>query len=120
MLCPSSPTLGQLWNRKQARHLISIARIDAKDISDGEVVIRLLHDPDFVSGADIALDHDAGRDLGDDAAQACRAAERLVGVAYAEGGSTGIAPNNLTAAGDRDPFVGTPWHKHVPARLERV
>jgi hypothetical protein len=22
--------------------------------------------------------------------------------------------------GDRDPFVGTPWHKHVAARLERV
>ena len=43
-----------------------------------------------------------------------------LGVAYAEGGSTGIAPNNLTAAGDRDPFVGTPWHKHVPARLERI
>jgi hypothetical protein len=26
----------------------------------------------------------------------------------------------LTAATDRDPFVGTPWHKHVPARLERL
>ncbi|MBK9029766.1 MAG: molybdopterin-dependent oxidoreductase [Myxococcales bacterium] len=28
----------------------------------------------------------------------------------------GVAPNELTAAGDRDPFVGTPWHKRVPAR----
>jgi len=54
----------------------------------------------------------------DDAAQACRVAERLGGC-LGEGGSTGIAPNDLTAAGDRDPFVGTPWHKHVPARLER-
>ena len=26
----------------------------------------------------------------------------------------------LTSTGDRDPFVGTPWHKHVPARLERL
>ena len=43
-----------------------------------------------------------------------------LGVAYGEGASTGIAPNELTAAGDRDPFVGTPWHKHVSARLERV
>ncbi|MEZ4224771.1 MAG: molybdopterin-dependent oxidoreductase [Polyangiaceae bacterium] len=32
----------------------------------------------------------------------------------------GIAPNELTSAQDRDPFVGTPWHKAVPARLERV
>jgi anaerobic selenocysteine-containing dehydrogenase len=33
---------------------------------------------------------------------------------------TGVAPNELTSVGDRDPFVGTPWHKHVPARIERV
>ncbi len=38
-----------------------------------------------------------------------------------EGGSTtGLAPNDLTLAVDRDPWVGTPWHKHVPARVERV
>src|SRR6266478_2876740 len=59
MLCPSSPTLGQLRNRKQPRHLITIARIDAKDISDGEVVIGLLHDPDLVSAPHIALDDDS-------------------------------------------------------------
>ncbi|MBK7584776.1 MAG: molybdopterin-dependent oxidoreductase [Myxococcales bacterium] len=33
---------------------------------------------------------------------------------------TGVAPNELTALDERDAFVGTPWHKHVPARLERV
>ncbi len=46
-----------------------------------------------------------------------------LGVAYpSEAGETvtGVAPNELTAAEDRDPFVGTPWHKHVPARIERV
>lgn len=32
----------------------------------------------------------------------------------------GVAPNELTASGDRDPIAGTPWHKHVPARVERV
>ncbi|MCA9599840.1 MAG: molybdopterin-dependent oxidoreductase [Myxococcales bacterium] len=32
----------------------------------------------------------------------------------------GIAPNELTAVEDRDPFVGTPWHKNVRARLELV
>ena len=38
-----------------------------------------------------------------------------------EGGSTtGLPPNELTRAVDRDPWVGTPWHKHVPARVERA
>jgi formate dehydrogenase len=31
---------------------------------------------------------------------------------------TGVAPNELTASEDRDPWAGTPWHKTVPARLE--
>ena len=33
---------------------------------------------------------------------------------------TGLAPNELTDAAARDPYAGTPWHKHVPARLEPV
>jgi anaerobic selenocysteine-containing dehydrogenase len=33
---------------------------------------------------------------------------------------TGTAPNELTASDDRDPWVGTPHHKHVRARLEPV
>jgi formate dehydrogenase len=32
----------------------------------------------------------------------------------------GIAPNELTDIEDRDPWVGTPWHKHVRARLEPI
>ena len=31
---------------------------------------------------------------------------------------TGVAPNELTVTADRDEWVGTPWHKHVPARVE--
>ena len=30
----------------------------------------------------------------------------------------GVSPNELTAAGHRDRIAGTPFHKHVPARLE--
>jgi len=30
----------------------------------------------------------------------------------------GVATNELTASEDRDWFAGTPWHKHVPARVE--
>jgi formate dehydrogenase len=46
-----------------------------------------------------------------------------LGVSYpadADDAVTGVAPNELTATEDRDPYVGTPWHKHVPARVERV
>ncbi|WP_248965553.1 molybdopterin-dependent oxidoreductase [Sphaerisporangium perillae] len=34
--------------------------------------------------------------------------------------TTGAAPNELTASEDRDPYAGTPWHKHVPARVEAL
>ena len=39
-----------------------------------------------------------------------------------DGGATrlGVAPNDLTDSADRDFLAGTPWHKHVPARLERL
>jgi anaerobic selenocysteine-containing dehydrogenase len=32
----------------------------------------------------------------------------------------GVAPNELTVTEDRDWFAGTPFHKHVPARIERA
>jgi anaerobic selenocysteine-containing dehydrogenase len=33
---------------------------------------------------------------------------------------TGVALNTLTDLHWRDPIAGTPWHKHVPARIEPV
>jgi len=40
----------------------------------------------------------------------------------ADGGETvhGVPPNELTASEDRDWLAGTPWHKHVRARVEAV
>jgi anaerobic selenocysteine-containing dehydrogenase len=32
----------------------------------------------------------------------------------------GVPPNELTDSFHRDFLAGTPWHKHVPARLERI
>ena len=32
----------------------------------------------------------------------------------------GVAPNALTSTDWRDPYAGTPWHKHVPARIEAL
>lgn len=47
-----------------------------------------------------------------------------LGVDYPEEGGeaavVGAATNELTRVGHEDPFVGTPWHKHVPARVEAV
>jgi anaerobic selenocysteine-containing dehydrogenase len=43
-----------------------------------------------------------------------------LGVHYPGAERVGVAPNELTRASDRDPFVGTPWHKSVAARIERV
>jgi anaerobic selenocysteine-containing dehydrogenase len=37
-----------------------------------------------------------------------------------ESGTPGVAPNDLTSLHHRDWLAGTPWHKYVPARLERV
>lgn len=34
--------------------------------------------------------------------------------------TAGIAPNELTSTDWRDEYAGTPWHKHVPARIERL
>ncbi len=36
------------------------------------------------------------------------------------GDAPGISPNELTSTEDRDWFAGTPFHKHVRARLEKV
>lgn len=34
--------------------------------------------------------------------------------------SAGVSPNELTSTAHKDAFAGTPWHKHVPARLEAL
>ena len=39
---------------------------------------------------------------------------------YGLDGSPGVAPNSLTSTGWRDSYAGTPWHKHVPARIEAI
>lgn len=36
------------------------------------------------------------------------------------GGTAGTAPNELTDTDWKDEYAGTPWHKHVPARLEAL
>ncbi len=42
------------------------------------------------------------------------------GTDFPRAADAGVAPNELTSVGDRDAFAGTPWHKFVPARIERA
>lgn len=42
------------------------------------------------------------------------------GLGVDQDGVTGVAPNELTSLHHRDWLAGTPWHKHVPARLELI
>ena len=47
-----------------------------------------------------------------------------LGLSYSPAGGdpevTGVAPNQLTTTDWCDPIAKTPWHKHVPARIESV
>jgi anaerobic selenocysteine-containing dehydrogenase len=43
-----------------------------------------------------------------------------LGIDHPDHGTVGVAPNDLTSLQHRDWLAGTPWHKHVPARLERM
>ncbi|MEC8437566.1 MAG: molybdopterin-dependent oxidoreductase, partial [Pseudomonadota bacterium] len=47
-----------------------------------------------------------------------------LGLLYPDGqgkdAAFGVAPNELTTTGLRDKFLGTPLHKHVPARIEPI
>ncbi|MCV7433336.1 molybdopterin-dependent oxidoreductase [Mycolicibacterium bacteremicum] len=60
---------------------------------------------DVMQSGHIALPNGFGVDYIDDTGQAV---------------TPGVAPNELTASHWRDAYAGTPWHKHVPARVERV
>jgi anaerobic selenocysteine-containing dehydrogenase len=37
-----------------------------------------------------------------------------------DGAVSGVPPNELTSSSRRDWLAGTPWHKNVPARIEKV
>jgi len=46
------------------------------------------------------------------------------GLEYAPAGGNpevyGVSTNELTSLDWKDKYAGTPWHKHVPAKLEAV
>ena len=70
----------------------------------GRIVARARRD-DTMRDGQLALPHGYGQ------AYPTEAGERL---------SNGPRVNALTESGNRDPIAGTPYHKHVAVRLERL
>src|SRR5262249_12810319 len=56
---PSSPAFGHLRNRKQPFDFSTITVVDAKYISDGEIMIGSSHNRNVISSPHVTLDHDS-------------------------------------------------------------
>jgi anaerobic selenocysteine-containing dehydrogenase len=94
--------------------LINAGDLDALGAGDGDwiavqsaagrIVARAKRDDSMKSGQ-LALPHGYGQDY------PTADGERL---------NNGPRVNVLTDSGNRDPIAGTPYHKHVPVRLERL
>jgi len=59
MLRPSPPAFRDAGNGEQSLRLFSISSVDAKYVSNREIVRRSFDDPDPISGTDRAFDDDA-------------------------------------------------------------
>jgi anaerobic selenocysteine-containing dehydrogenase len=102
------------WRKRDPDGALRLAPIDAErlGLSDGDTArlttaratatVTVAVD-DTMHPGHIAIPNGLGLDHLDDAGRV----------------TTGVAPNEFTASGDRDPWAATPWHKSVPARLER-
>ncbi len=105
------------WRKKDAGGALRVSPEDARALGvDSGDAVRLTTRSDSVV---VAIEVSPSMQRGH------LALPNGLGLTYPAGGdgdepATGVAPNELTASTDRDPFVGTPWHKHVPARIERV
>jgi len=103
------------WRKKDAEGALRLHPEDAASlhVATGEIV-RLttkrgtatvtVELSDSMQRGHVSLPNGLGLDYPDDAGRK----------------TTGVAPNELTRSEDRDPFVGTPWHKHVAARVEKL
>jgi anaerobic selenocysteine-containing dehydrogenase len=104
------------WRKRDAQGTLRVSPTDAATvgIADGDRV-RIV----TPGGAAVAV-----ADVDDSMMPGHIALPNGLGLAYSPAGGdpeiTGVAPNELTLTDWRDPIAGTPWHKHVPARLEPV
>lgn len=103
------------WRRKDARGALRMSPDDAKQfgVESGDRVRLVTKRDAAVVAVEVSTTMQRGH----------VSLPNGLGTAYPDQNGDllgGIAPNELTATEDRDPFVGTPWHKNVPARIERV
>ena len=56
---PAPPALGHSGNRKQPIGFMAITGVDAEYMSNGEIMIGSLDDPDLISGPHITFDDDS-------------------------------------------------------------
>jgi hypothetical protein len=102
------------WRQRDAAGALRISPQDADrlGLADGSAAriatrrgsaVALVEVSDRMQPGHAALPNGFGLDLPDAAGATSR---------------VGVAPNDLTELGRRDEFAGTPWHKHVPARIE--
>ena len=104
------------WRRKDREGALRISPADAQrlGVAHGEAVrvstrrgstVAPVEVSDRMQPGHVSLPNGHGTDF-------------AAGVAAAT--PDGTAPNELTSIADRDAFALTPWHKLVPARIERI
>ncbi len=104
------------WNKKADFGTLRASPFDAAAIgaAEGEWVRVITHRGEALAPLEINADMQAGH----------ISLPNGLGIDYPQpDGSTvrkGVSLNELTDCKVRDPFVGTPWHKRVAARIERV
>ena len=104
------------WRKKDAQGALRLSVGDAArhGISDGDRV-RIT----TPGGTGVAV-----AEVNDTMMEGHMSLPNGMGLAYSPAGGepevVGVAPNELTTLDWKDPIAGTPWHKHVPARIERV
>jgi anaerobic selenocysteine-containing dehydrogenase len=100
------------WRKKDTAGALRISPADAQSlgVSSGDSVRLITRRDAVVVSVEVTDSMQRGH----------LALPNGLGLDYPEAGITGVPPNELTRSEDRDPFVGTPWHKRVPARVERV
>jgi anaerobic selenocysteine-containing dehydrogenase len=102
------------WRKKDSRGALRMSRPDAErlGIDDGEAVRLTTR----AGAAEVMVEVTEMMGVGH------VSLPNGLGVTFSTGPENGggVAPNELTSAAHRDPFAGTPWHKHVPARVEKL
>ncbi len=104
------------WRKRDGEGALRISPTDATALGvvDGDRVLvttvtgsaePVVEVTDTLQAGHVSLPNGMGLDYPDETGEHLRA---------------GVAPNELTATGWRDHIAGTPWHKHVPARIEAL